>query len=159
MPLSPNVYSRIEPSDPQVAVESPAPGDVGLAVQTILEVLDFDPGLAATLIPGFLIVRKRAAHGTHLPETRRLRSSLNSVRRQRVAEVVERERRLNPSIGFRELATALNDEGLTTYRGYPFTYSRIQEHLARVRRAATRPTPQMLADPASIGFNQRSPSS
>ena len=106
------------------------------AVQIILHLLATNPTLAPDLLPGYDIVQRRGAHGAHLPAARARRSELNRIRLQRVNEVIERERRLNPSISIRELAAALNEAGLRTYRGYPFGYIRTEDHLRRMRKAA-----------------------
>lgn len=106
------------------------------AVQVILNLLATNPTLASDLLPGYDIVQKRGAHGARLHEARERRRELNQVRLQRVAEVIERERQLDPEIGIRELAAALNEAGLTTYRGLPFGYIRTEDHLRRVRKAA-----------------------
>ena len=106
------------------------------AVQIILNLLVTNPTLAPDLLPGYAIVQKRGAPGAHLPAARERRSELNRIRLQRVNEVIERERQLNPTIGMRELAAALNEAGLKTYRGYRFGYIRTEDHLRRVRKAA-----------------------
>jgi hypothetical protein len=110
------------------------------AVQIILNLLASNPTLAPDLLPGYDIVQRRGAHGAHLPAARERRRELNRIRLQQVNEVIERERQLNPTIGIRELAAALNEAGLTTYRGYPFGYIRTEDHLRRVRKAAAAST-------------------
>lgn len=122
-------YAAQEPSD------LPPVDPVNDAVQIILNLLATNPALAPDLLPGYDIVQKRGAHGAHLPAARARRSELNRIRLQRVNEVIERERQLNPTIGIRELAAALNEAGLKTYRGYPFGYIRTEDHLRRVRKA------------------------
>ncbi|WP_055048089.1 hypothetical protein [Devosia sp. A16] len=106
------------------------------AVRVILHLLETDPTIAPDLLAGYEIVPKRGARGAHLHKARERRSELNQIRLQRVDEVIERERQLNPTIGIRELAAALNAAGLTTYRGYPFGYIRTEDHLRRARKAA-----------------------
>jgi hypothetical protein len=110
------------------------------AVQIILKLLATNPTIAPDLLPGYDIVQKSGAPGAHLPAARERRRELNRIRLQRVNEVIERERQLNPTIGIRELAAALNEAGLTTYRGYPFGYIRTEDHLRRVRKAAAAST-------------------
>ena len=108
------------------------------AVQVILNLLATDPTIAPDLLPGYEIVPKRGARGAHLHIARERRSELNRIRLQRVDEVIERERQLNPTIGIRELAAALNEAGLKTYRGLPFGYIRTEDYLRRVQKAAAR---------------------
>ncbi len=105
-------------------------------MRVILHLLETDPTIAPDLLAGYEIVPKRGARGAHLHKARERRSELNQIRLQRVDEVIERERQLNPTIGIRELAAALNAAGLTTYRGYPFGYIRTEDHLRRARKAA-----------------------
>lgn len=105
-------------------------------MQIILNLLATNPTLAPDLLPGYDIVPKRAAPGANLPAARERRSELNRIRLQRMNEVIERERQLNPSIGIYELAAALNKAGLKTYGGRPFGYIRTEDHLHRMRKAA-----------------------
>lgn len=111
------------------------------AVALLLGKLSANPDMGTTLLPGYTIVPtpmtpdERAAR--YLPRANEKRASLNRDRLARLKIEIAMQRAIKPRISDFDLAIALNEAGLTTYVGLPFTATRTRELLNRWKRAGT----------------------
>lgn len=92
------------------------------------------------LLPGYTILPKpmtateRASR--YLPRANEKRATDNKDRLARLQVEIERQRVMKPKISDFDLAIALNQAGLTTYTGLPFSATRVRELLKRLERAS-----------------------
>ncbi len=130
--LEPNISDYPESHEPDLATAS--------AVTLLLTKLNANPAWGATLLPGYTILPKpmtpteRASR--YLPRANEKRASDNKDRLARLEAEIERQRAMKPEISDFDLAIALNQAGLTTYTGLPFTATRARELLKRLKRSS-----------------------
>lgn len=112
--------------------------EVDEAVTLMLKLLSEDAEAAATLLPGFKIVRApmtpamRAAMS--LPKANEQRRAENQERDVKVRQAIGDQRASNPAITDYELAAALNRAGLHTYNKLPYTATRVRTLLNKMKR-------------------------
>lgn len=112
--------------------------EVDEAVTLMLDLLTEDPEAAATLLPGFKIVRApmtpamRAAMS--LPKANEKRRIDNEERVRGVRVILEDQLARDHSISDRDLAAALNEAGLRTYTGLPYNTWRVRTLLNKIKR-------------------------
>ena len=136
------------PTSPLLASAAP-PGstipDFKHAVGMILERLAAEPDAAATLLPGFIVLPAPMTPATRaalfLPRANEKRRANNQERLLKVKQVIAEQLDRNAAMSDYNLAAALNDAGLHTYRGLPFSATRVRTLLIRMKRA----TPDQIA--------------
>lgn len=77
---------------------------------------------------------ERAAR--YLPRANEKRARLNKDRLARLKIEIAVQRATKPGISDFDLAIALNEAGLSTYTGLPFTATRAHELLKKLKRAS-----------------------
>lgn len=123
---------------PPGAPASSQAAEIDIAVATVLDMLCKQPASAGTLLPGYTIaplpMTPEARAAMSLPKATAQRRAKNQERLLRVCQVINRELITDPGITDFDLAAALNQAGVLTYMGRPYTASKVRLLLNQRKR-------------------------